>query len=464
MSFESQVKSVQEVAVRVENVSKVYQGLAKPSRRLKELLLRRVFPAKHGDGFHALRDINLVVRRGETVGIVGRNGSGKSTLLQTICGTLMPTSGSVTVDGRLAALLELGAGFNPEFSGRENVYLNAAILGMARADVDAQFNTIVDFADIGDFIEQPVKNYSSGMFVRLAFAVAIHSDPEILVVDEALSVGDEAFQRKCFARIELIQKKGGTILFVSHSASSVLQLCNHAIFLDRGQLIMEGKPKDVVTQYQRFLNLPADRAWELRQSLIKDSQDDLDATTSTHEDDAVASLSNAVTEEELDRFDPEFRSESQVNYEELGAYIENPVIQNAKGERVNVLTKGKVYKYTYDVVVTADAIDVDAGMMIKSTSGVEISGATSGGDPSQRLRTVAAGKKLTASFTFECKLAPGIYFLNAGVMAKNDDGRSYLHRIMDAVIFRVDSNDVQFGTGFVDLLTVQPELQLRPDS
>jgi lipopolysaccharide transport system ATP-binding protein len=196
--------------------------------------------------FWALKSVSFNVKRGSTVGIVGKNGSGKSTLLQLICGTLSQSNGEVETNGRIAALLELGSGFNPEFTGRENVYMNSAVLGLTKDEVDSRFQDIVDFADIGLFIEQPVKTYSSGMLVRLAFAVAINVDPEILIVDEALSVGDELFQRKCFARIEAIKNKGATILFVSHSGSTIVELCDSAILLDSGEVLASGAPKDIV--------------------------------------------------------------------------------------------------------------------------------------------------------------------------------------------------------------------------
>ena len=199
------------VAIQVEGLSKCYQIYDKPGDRLKQFLFPRLKPSARRNGtayfreFWALRNVSLTVKQGETIGIVGRNGSGKSTLLQIICGTLTPTQGDVRTNGRIAALLELGSGFNPEFSGRENVYLNAAVLGLTKEETDARFDEIAAFADINDFIDQPIKTYSSGMVVRLAFAVAINADPQILVVDEALSVGDELFQRKCFARIEQIR-------------------------------------------------------------------------------------------------------------------------------------------------------------------------------------------------------------------------------------------------------------------
>ena len=254
------------IAIRVRDVSKHYFLYARPEDRLKQSIVPRLqrlagrTPAKYYRDFAALNGVSFEVRRGETVGIIGRNGSGKSTLLQIICGTLQPSSGSVEVNGRIAALLELGAGFNAEYTGRENVYLNAAILGLARSEIDQRFEAIARFADIGEFIDQPVKTYSSGMYVRLAFATAINVDPDILVVDEALAVGDEAFQRKCYARIEEIQAKGGTILFVSHAAQTIVQLCSRALLIDGGELLLEGRPKIVTGQYQRLMNASANHA------------------------------------------------------------------------------------------------------------------------------------------------------------------------------------------------------------
>ena len=207
-----------EIAIKVENLSKCYQIYAQPRDRLKQFVLPRLqriagkSPKQYFREFWALKDVSFEVKKGETVGIIGRNGSGKSTLLQMICGTLNPTGGTIQTNGRTAALLELGSGFNPEFTGRENVYLNGAVLGLTNDEIDNRFDDIASFADIGDFIEQPVKTYSSGMVVRLAFAVAVNVDPQILVVDEALSVGDELFQRKCYSRIETIKDKGATII------------------------------------------------------------------------------------------------------------------------------------------------------------------------------------------------------------------------------------------------------------
>ncbi|NUN64590.1 ABC transporter ATP-binding protein [Pseudanabaena biceps] len=235
-----------EIAISLNNVSKCFKQYARPVDRLKEILL----PSKtYAQEFWALRDISFEIMKGETFGIIGRNGAGKSTLLQLICGTLTPTTGRVQVNGRVAALLELGAGFNPEFTGRENVYMNGAIMGLSKLDIDARFDNIAAFADIKDFIDQPVKNYSSGMYVRLAFASAIHVDPDILIVDEALAVGDMYFQAKCMARMRQMMESGVTVLFVSHDTGSVKALCQRGVFLGNGELKQIGKASEVVATY-----------------------------------------------------------------------------------------------------------------------------------------------------------------------------------------------------------------------
>ena len=233
-------------AIKVENLSKCYQIYDKPRYRLWQMLLRG--RKKYFREFWALNDVGFEIQKGETVGIIGRNGSGKSTLLQMICGTLNPTSGSIKVNGRVAALLELGAGFNPEFTGRENVFLSASLYGLTRKEISLRFNEICEFADIGDFIDQPVKTYSSGMFVRLAFAVIAHVDADILVVDEALSVGDAYFVQKCMRFLRDFMGKG-TLLFCSHDTSAIVNLCQTAILLNHGKMDMIGKPKDVSEQY-----------------------------------------------------------------------------------------------------------------------------------------------------------------------------------------------------------------------
>ena len=235
-----------EIAIQVSNLSKCYQIYERPHHRLMQSLFRG---RKYFREFWALRAVSLDVKRGEVLGIIGRNGAGKSTLLQAICGTATPTTGSIVVSGRVAALLELGAGFNPDFSGRENAFLNAAILGMSRDEIAARFDDIVAFAELDEFIDEPVKTYSSGMFVRLAFAVAIHVDPEILIIDEALSVGDIAFRNKCLEKIQSLVARGVTILFVTHDISTLQLLCSRVVWLDHGEIRAIGDPIRVSQDY-----------------------------------------------------------------------------------------------------------------------------------------------------------------------------------------------------------------------
>jgi lipopolysaccharide transport system ATP-binding protein len=240
----------EEIAISLKNVSKCFQRYARPVDRLKEILL----PGKNrADTFWALRDINLEIPKGQTVGIVGRNGSGKSTLLQIIAGTLTPTTGEVQVKGRVSALLELGSGFNPEFTGRQNVFFNGRLLGLSQQEIENKFDDIASFADIGEFIDQPVKTYSSGMFVRLAFAVAVNVNPEVLIVDEALAVGDVVFQHRCMRRMRGLMDSGVTTLFVSHDSGAIKTLCNSAVMIHDGQIYTSGLPNVVIVKYLKLV-------------------------------------------------------------------------------------------------------------------------------------------------------------------------------------------------------------------
>jgi lipopolysaccharide transport system ATP-binding protein len=247
--------SSNEIAIKVENLSKCYQIYDNPHDRLKQFVAPRLqrliwqSPKQYFREFWALKDVSFEVKKGEAFGIIGRNGSGKSTLLQMICGTLTPTSGNIQTNGRIAALLELGSGFNPDFTGRENVYLNGSILGLAEEQIDARLDDILGFADIGNFIDQPLKTYSSGMFVRLAFAVQVNVDPEILIVDEALSVGDFFFQQKCFARLRKMREDGLTLLFVSHDMGTVRDLCPNSIYLLKGKVAFVGDSQVAIRTY-----------------------------------------------------------------------------------------------------------------------------------------------------------------------------------------------------------------------
>lgn len=248
-----------DIAIRASHLSKCYHIYNNPHDRLKQFVAPRLqrlvgrHPKQYFHEFWALNDVSFEIKKGETVGIIGRNGSGKSTLLQLLCGTLTPTNGQVEINGRVAALLELGSGFNPEFTGRENVYMNAAVLGLSHEEVNERFDDIAAFADIGEFIEQPVKTYSSGMFVRLAFAVNILSNPDIMIVDEALAVGDMNFQAKCMTALTRIQERGATVLFVSHDVGALKSLCSRGIYLDHGQLKKIGTASDVAEQYIRVM-------------------------------------------------------------------------------------------------------------------------------------------------------------------------------------------------------------------
>lgn len=279
----SQAVDFADIAVSVRSLKKVHHLYARPVDRLKQLLWNR--GKKNYREFVALRDISFDLPRGEVLGLVGRNGAGKSTLLQAICGTLTPTSGTVSVIGRVAALLELGAGFNPEFTGRENIYLNAAVLGLSTAQIDERYDAIVDFSGIASFIEQPVKTYSSGMYMRLAFAIATSVEPDILIIDEALSVGDGAFARKSFDRIMQLKAGGATILFCSHSTYQVEALCSRAIWLEHGELKMIGDSAVIVDAYNRSLQA------EMSPSLAIEKADD----SSNQESEIVPTLRVAAS-------------------------------------------------------------------------------------------------------------------------------------------------------------------------
>ena len=236
-------------AVRVQGISKSYKLYGSPKDRLIESF--DPFGKKRHKPFNALQDVKLDIPAGSTTGIIGRNGSGKSTLLQCICGIVTPTAGQIEVDGKIAALLELGAGFNPEFTGRENLYINGAILGLSTEEIDQRLDDIMDFAGIGEYIDQPVRTYSSGMYVRLAFAIAIHVDPEILIVDEALAVGDIHFQARCFDRFHKFREQGVTVIFVTHDLNMVTRYCDQAFLLDAGKIKASGTPREVVAEYRK---------------------------------------------------------------------------------------------------------------------------------------------------------------------------------------------------------------------
>ena len=435
-----------DIAIKIENLSKCYQIYDSPRDRLKQFVLPRI-PGKSKQNyfqeFWALRDVSFEVKKGETVGIVGSNGSGKSTLLQMVCGTLNPSSGNIVTNGRIAALLELGSGFNPEFTGRENVYLNASVLGLTREETEACFNDIAAFADIGHFIDQPVKSYSSGMVVRLAFAVAINVEPEILVVDEALSVGDELFQRKCFSRIEAIKEAGATILFVSHSLPTITELCDRAILINRSYMISDGNPKMIAGIYQKIL-YASDTA-------------DIDQIIQ----EATVTFPSAIEHEKIDSedgynqesyYDPDFSSKSEISYVSNGARILSPEVCDARSKvLVNCLVSGENYRYKYKVYFDEDATNVRFGMLIKTMSGIELGGGVSANKPKDSIKFIPKGSTIDVVFDFKCLMGEGIYFLNAGVLGSDDQlMETYLHRVLDLYAIKVLPSCSPLMTGIVD--------------
>jgi lipopolysaccharide transport system ATP-binding protein len=447
----------EEIAISLKNVSKCFKRYAHPVERLKEILLPGNIKS---DEFWALRDINFEIAKGQTVGIVGRNGSGKSTLLQIIAGTLTPTIGDIQVNGRVAALLELGSGFNPEFTGRQNIFFNGQLLGLKKEEIIAKFDDIAAFADIGDFIDQPVKTYSSGMFVRLAFAVAITTTPDILIVDEALSVGDEAFQRKCFGRIQSIQEQGGTILFVSHSASSIVELCKSAILMDHGEILLSGSPKTVVSKYQKLIYAPNDKLERLRQEIRELNNHhsvNEENQISTHQNIHQASNHQTLTNQEtFSQYDPNLIPKSTISYVSCGAKIENPRITTLDGKLVNILSPRNQYIYKYQVHFYEPAYRVRFGMLIKTVSGFEIGGAVSH-TIYQPIEYIDKNKIVEVEFKFKCLLQPGVYFLNAGVVGNVNGSEQFLDRHIDISMFRVQPENDNLATGIIDFC-VEPDI------
>jgi len=449
-----------EIAIKVDGLSKCYEIYDTPRDRLKQFVLPRLqralglSPKQHYREFWALKDVSFQVKRGETVGIVGRNGSGKSTLLQLICGTLNPTKGTVATHGRIAALLELGSGFNPEFTGRENVFMNAAVLGLSDNEIRDRFDEIASFADIGDFIDQPVKVYSSGMVVRLAFSVAINVSPEILIVDEALSVGDELFQRKCFSKIEGIRKAGATIVFVSHSASQIVELCDKAFLIDAGEKIIEGDPKGVISLFQKLLYAPADRRQLIKSQAIHTTSLELPKS------DEVA---NEVDERQggsnYEFYDQNLIPLSTVSYEKRGVEVYGVEIKTVDGKLVNVLLRGHRYIYSFKAKFFESAQNVRFGMGVRTASGLFLAGSYSVANLAKSVQFIESNSVAYIEFEFQCSFNPGVYFTNAAVFGRLGDEEIVLHRIVDAAAIRVMpvSNDV--ATGFF-WISPSPKLEI----
>ncbi len=447
-----------ELAIRVDGVGKCFHVFDGPYARLAQLLGFGRSP-KYRE-YWALRDVSLEIRKGETVGIIGCNGAGKSTLLQIICGTMSPTQGSVQVHGRLAALLELGAGFNPEFTGRENAYLNAAILGLSRAETDAVFPRIEEFADIGEFIDQPVRSYSSGMFVRLAFAVQACIDPDVLVVDEALAVGDERFQRKCFARMEALKQRGTAIILVSHVAQHIIDWCDTAHVLHGGELIYSGIPLNAIQAYQKLIYTPPSQQQEVLESIrsfrLADARERVETSDPIPE---TGGSEEPATQAQAAWFDPSLAPESTVIYESQGAEITDILIRDLSGRTVNVLQRGQRYQFVSRGRFLKPCRAVHFGIHIRLGSGHGITGQRHPGT-GLSIAEVGSDTEFEVVFDFKLDLLPGAYFVGGGIWSDHEP--ECLHRVLDRTMFRVlpVEHDVSFG--YFDASGGPATLALRP--
>ncbi|MCH5249204.1 MAG: ABC transporter ATP-binding protein [Lachnospiraceae bacterium] len=418
------------IAIRVTNLEKVYKLYNKPSDRVKEAL--GFGKGKLHTPHHALSGINLTINRGETVGIIGTNGSGKSTILKIITGVLNPTSGEVEVNGRISALLELGAGFNMEYNGIENIYLNGTMIGFSEKEIDEKMDDILEFADIGEYVYQPVKTYSSGMFVRLAFAVAINIEPEILIVDEALSVGDVFFQAKCYHKFEEFKQMGKTIVFVSHDLSSISKYCDRVVLLNQGVKLGEGDPKEMIDAYKQVL---------VGQYAISDADDN-----SLLEDEQLRALAAGKGSEGLTKgvnVNPDL-----LEYGSKKAIISEYCITDEKGLKTSAIIKGNSFSIHMKVDVVQDIASPVFAFTIKNIKGTEITGTNTMFEKAF-LDSVKAGETKEIVFTQEMNLQGGEYLLSLGVTGYEGDNFTVYHRLYDVLNLTVISD--KDTVGFYDM-------------
>ncbi|QYD67849.1 ABC transporter ATP-binding protein [Paraburkholderia edwinii] len=409
--------SFEDTVIEVRNLSKRYEIYKTPRDRLKQLILPRLHRTANQIGtalhitqpkpvqhyfreFWALRDVSFQVRRGETIGVIGRNGSGKSTLLQILAGTLAPTNGEVRVNGRVAALLELGSGFNPEFSGRENVYLNGRILGLSQREIEERYDQIVEFADIGDFIEQPVMTYSSGMFVRLAFAVQAHIDASIVIIDEALAVGDVFFRKKCYTRLEQLRDAGAAILLVSHSMPDIEQYCERAVLLDHGTCRFIGPSTEAAKHY--YLLHQTDGRASIGEAarpaaLPKDAASEPTSTSERPSSDAFIDLS----------------TKSQVS--NGSAHCVGVALCNKAGEPTNTFRQGDVAVFYYEFELTEDIGVPICGLVIQSERGTLVHGKNSWQSINDVPASLGAGSRVLCKQEVKLAIGPGEYVFEVGL-------------------------------------------------
>lgn len=408
-----------EIAISVDGVSKRYEMYAQPRDRLLQFLSlgRRQFFKE----FWALRNISFSVQKGETIGILGRNGSGKSTLLQIIAGTLAPTTGNVRTSGVLAALLELGSGFNPDFTGRENIYLNGAILGFSKGEMDDRFDEIASFADIGEHLDQPIKTYSSGMAVRLAFAVQACVSPQVLIVDEALSVGDEKFQRKCFDYIERLRDGGCSILLVTHSTSTVEKFCQRGVLLHGGEVHGIGAAKEIVDQYHALL-YSDEKAYLRYRNSAKDIENLSQKSALVNDNFQPAAIPSTV---------------SSVEPCGLRAIISSWDILDTRGNPSENFKTGETLEVRFCVDVFSNIDEIQAGLLIRTVEGVSAFG-TSTLYHGKNVLNAQAGTKLQFAFSVQANLCAGSYFVTLAIAESISHGDMlYLDRKTDVIVIKI---------------------------
>ncbi|WP_460548259.1 ABC transporter ATP-binding protein [Comamonas piscis] len=405
-----------EIAISVEGVSKRYEMYSKPRDRLLQFFSSG--NKQYFKEFWALQKISFDVKKGETLGILGRNGSGKSTLLQIIAGTLTPTTGNVRTSGVMAALLELGSGFNPEFTGRENIYLNGVILGFSKQEMDKRFDEIVSFADIGDHLDQPIKTYSSGMTVRLAFAVQACVSPQVLIVDEALSVGDEKFQRKCFEYIEKLRKDGCSILLVTHSTATVEKFCQRGVLLHKGEMRGIGPAKEIVDQYHALLY--SDEKAYLRYQASREASQQSSAPQSQHAKEDTPS-SGLSTEDNSG----------------LRAVISGWDIFDAQGNPCEQYQTGDTFRVMLLIDVLSSLEEIQAGMLMRTVEGVSAFG-TSTLYHKKNIAAPHKGSRYEVEFEVEVSLCAGSYFITLAIAeAISHSDMKYLDRKTDVIVVTV---------------------------
>lgn len=423
-------------AITVAGVSKCYQVYDKPQDRVKQAIVPRLRNAlalpekKYFSEFWALKDVSFEVRKGDTVGIIGRNGSGKSTLLQIICGTLSPSGGDATTRGRVAALLELGAGFNPEFTGRENVFMSAAILGLTRREIEARMDRILAFADIGHFIDQPVKVYSSGMYVRLAFAVSAHVDAEIMVIDEALAVGDAVFVQKCMRYLRSFRERG-TLLFVSHDTSSVLSFCQSAIWLDKGEVRSYGTAQETTQAYLEYC------AQESYGDEIKLQALDSRQVRKTSERSPIKTEDNL----KIEIFDNISNSDG---WKSGAASIVSVELENLDELGRPYFFGGERVRLTVNAEAHSELKSPILGFFLKDSRGQSLFGEHT--YTYVEPMNVTSGQRLQAEFEFHLPLLPnGDYSMTVSVAEGDPVANTQHHWLHDAVMIKVSSPKLRYG-------------------